>query len=64
MSNKGKVIGVLKKHKEGLTIQDLANLSNLSRNTVTTILAELRGQGKIKMREIGMAKVHYWGDGS
>ena len=64
MSNKEKVIEALKKHKEGLTIQDLANLTNLSRNTVTTILAELRGQGKIRMREIGMAKLHYWGDGS
>ena len=54
------VIDILKKNKEGLTVVEMANLLKISRNTVAVYLAELKGEGKIWIRKVGMAKLNYW----
>ena len=50
---------LLKKKREGLTVTEISNVLNFSRNTIAVILAELKGAGKIRIRKIGMAKLHY-----
>lgn len=52
------IVGLLKKHKEGLTITEIVSRSDFSRSTVRTILARLEGAEKIRFRRIGMAKVY------
>ena len=39
---------------------EIANKIKVSRNTVPVILAELKGEGKIRIRPVGKAKLHYW----
>ena len=53
-------IGLLKKDTDGLTIIEIANKLKVSRNTVPVILAELKGEGKLRIRPVGKAKLHYW----
>lgn len=60
MANKEIVEGLLKDSPQGLTIQDLADKTKLARNTVKIVLAELQGEDKIEIREVGQAKLHYW----
>lgn len=59
--NKELVINLLKKSPGGLTVTDIASKLKISRNTVAVILAELKGAEKIRVRNVGMAKLHYWG---
>lgn len=54
------VIELLKKNTDGLTIAEIAGNLNISRNTAAVALAELKGANLIKIREVGMAKLHYW----
>ena len=54
------VENLLKKNKDGLTIVDIANALKISRNTVAVALAELKGAELIKIRPVGIAKLHYW----
>lgn len=54
------VIELLKKNTDGLTIVEIAQLLKISRNTVAVALAELKGAGLIRIRQVGMAKLHYW----
>ena len=51
---------LLKKNKRGLTIQSILEELEVSRNTVMVLLAELKGENKIEVREVGQAKLHYW----
>jgi DNA-binding IclR family transcriptional regulator len=60
MANKEIIEGLLKDSPQGLTIQDLADKTKLARNTVKIILAQLQGENKIEIREVGQAKLHYW----
>ena len=55
------VENLLKKHLEGLTVIEIANLLKISRNTVAVALAELKGAELIRVRPIGKAKLNYWG---
>ena len=50
---------ILKKDNRGLTIQELADQTNVSRITVSMALMNLIGQGIINVREIGNCKLHY-----
>lgn len=59
IDKKTKVIRLLKENPAGLTIVDIANALGISRHTVAIVLAELRGADKIKIKEMGMAKLHY-----
>ena len=53
------VENLLRKNSDGLTITEIAQLLKISRNTVSVALAELKGEGRIRVREVGMAKLHY-----
>jgi len=55
-----KIEKLIKENPEGLTIQNLVNKSELAWNTITKILALLEGQEKIRIRQVGQAKLHYW----
>lgn len=56
---KGKIIKVLKKHPEGLTIIEIADKIGMSRHTITKYVYQLIGEGLIFYREIGTAKLCY-----
>jgi predicted transcriptional regulator len=58
---KDKVVRLLKKDTDGLTVQEIAKVVGVSRNTIPVVLAELKGEGKIRVRPVGKAKLHYWG---
>ena len=60
MDKKEKVIKLLKKDTDGLTIIEIAKALKISRNTVPVILAELKGENRIRIRPVGKAKLHYW----
>jgi Mn-dependent DtxR family transcriptional regulator len=60
-SKKDLVIDELKRNTEGLTVIEIANVLKISRNTVAVALAELKGAELIRIRPVGMAKLHYWG---
>jgi len=62
MNKKEKAIRLLKRNTDGLTIIEIAKELKISRNTVPVILAELKGAKLIRIREVGKAKLHYWGD--
>lgn len=63
MSKKEAVIGLLKKDRDGLTIVEIAKKLRISRNTVAVVLAELKGADLIRIRPVGIAKLHYWKGG-
>jgi predicted transcriptional regulator len=54
------VIEVLIKNTDGLTIQEISQNLKISRNTVAVVIAELKGEKLIRIREIGKAKLIYW----
>lgn len=60
MNNKEVVTKVLKKMHNGASIEELSRATELSRISVAVALAELRGQGLVELRLVGMAKVHIW----
>ena len=62
-SKKDIVIALLKKDTDGLTIVEIARKLKISRNTAAVVLAELRGAGLIRIRPVGIAKLHYWEGG-
>ena len=53
------VKSILKKDDRGLTIQELSNLTKVSRITASLALAKLEGAGIIQVRPIGKYKLHY-----
>ena len=54
------IIRLLKKNTSGLTVIEIAQLLKISRNAVAVYLAELKGERKIRIRNVGMAKLNYW----
>ncbi len=60
MDVKEAVKDVLKSHPEGLPISGIAKVLGVSRHTVSVKLAELKGEGNVEIRQVGMAKVHCW----
>jgi Mn-dependent DtxR family transcriptional regulator len=62
-SKKELVIELLKENTDGLAILEIAKILNTSRNSVPVILAELKGEGLIRIRPIGRVKLHYWKGG-
>jgi Mn-dependent DtxR family transcriptional regulator len=53
------VIELLEKNTDGLTVTEIATSLKISRNTVAVALAELKGEGRLRIRPVGMAKLHY-----
>lgn len=60
MENKETITKLLKESEDGLTIQNLADKTKLNRQTISIILAELKGEGSVRMIEVGMSKIHKW----
>jgi DNA-binding GntR family transcriptional regulator len=58
--NKHRVAELLQRNTDGLTILEIARALRMSRNTVPVALAELKGEGLIRIRPVGRAKLHYW----
>ena len=59
-TKRGLVEKLLKEITDGLTIVEIAQKLGISRNTVSVVLAELRGAELIRIRPVGIAKLHYW----
>lgn len=50
---------LLESNTDGLTVSEIARELSISRNTVAVALAELKGADLIRIRPVGMAKLHY-----
>ena len=59
ISIKEKILKILDDHPEGLLIQDISKYIGKSRYIVTKWLYELRGEGRIQIRELSKAKLVY-----
>ena len=55
-----KLIDLLKSHTKGLTIKEIIDKTGLARPTVLTRLHNLIWEGKVEVRQTGMAKLHFW----
>jgi hypothetical protein len=53
------VVSLLKNNPEGLTIKDFVDKIGTSRHTISLSLAELKGEGRLSIRKVGMAKLHF-----
>ena len=51
---------LLQQDTRGLTIQELADKTNVSRVTAGMALMKIEGAGVIDVRIIGNCKLHYW----
>lgn len=60
VENREMIEKLLKESKDGMSIQDLSNKTKLNRQTISVILAELRGEGLIRLIKFGMLKIHKW----
>jgi predicted transcriptional regulator len=56
------VVKLLKKRREGLTIVEISNSLGISRITSSIVLAELKGENRLNIREVGRCKLHYLKD--
>ena len=63
VNKKELVIKLLKKNSDGLTVVDIARELGISRNTASVALAELKGERMIRIRPVGIAKLHYLEEG-
>ncbi len=52
---------LLQKSPEGLTAADISKKLDITRHTASVALAELKGAQLIRIREVGKAKLNYWG---
>ena len=52
------VLSLLRKHPEGLTIQNISDMLHYHRITVRNALSNLEGAEKVKFRRIGRAKLY------
>ena len=58
-SNRKKIIRELKRNPDGFTVSELSKKLGLSRQTIANCFAFLEGAEKVKIRQVGMAKVYY-----
>jgi len=54
------IIDLLKSNPNGLTISDIMKKTGRARHTVLARLHSLVGEGKVGVRQINMAKLHFW----
>jgi KaiC/GvpD/RAD55 family RecA-like ATPase len=55
-----KITDLLRSHSQGLTIKEIMEKVKLARHTILSRLHNLIGQGKVTVRQVNMAKLHYW----
>jgi len=58
-SKKSLVEQLLKKNTDGFTVSEISRSLKIARNTVAVALAELKGEGRLRIRPVGVAKLHY-----
>ena len=56
---KEKILKLLVERDYGLTIEEISNALKISRSTASKYLAVMEAEGKIQMRMVGKAKLHY-----
>jgi len=56
---KERILEALRRHPEGLTIQDISKIIGTHRHTATRYLAELKGAEIVLCRPVGAATLHY-----
>jgi predicted transcriptional regulator len=61
---KKRILSILKKNPEGLTMLKIAKLVGVHRNTIPKYLYELKGEETVLVRQIGPAKLFYLNDSS
>jgi len=54
---KNKILNLLQKQKQGLTITDVSRILQIHYSTSSKYLAVLEAEGKVVRRDIGMAKL-------
>ena len=54
---KGKLLEILRKNEEGMTITDMTKVLKINYSTVSKYLAVLEAEKKVESRSIGMAKL-------
>jgi len=54
------VVNLLQKNTDGLTVIEISRILKISRNTAALALEELKREGLIRIRAIGMARLNYW----
>ena len=59
-NNRNKIIKNLQKDSHGFTVSELSKKLNISRQTVSNCFAFLEGAEKVKIRQVGMAKIYFW----
>jgi hypothetical protein len=55
---KDKVVSILKLHPIGLSVSEISRQLATTRITAALALAELKGEGKVSIRMVGVAKLH------
>lgn len=56
---KSDIVGLLKAHPEGLSVQEISEELEINRGTATKYLMVLEAVGNITRRKIGSATLHY-----
>ena len=56
---KERILNVLERHPEGLTIDSLSRIVGAHRQTITKYIFWLHGAGLIYRRKVGSATLHY-----
>jgi predicted transcriptional regulator len=59
-SNREKIIKELKENPNGFTVSELSKKLGFSRQTISNCFSFLEGAEKIKIRQVGMAKIYFW----
>jgi predicted ArsR family transcriptional regulator len=54
-----KIIKILAKHSEGLSITEIAKILGVHRHTITKYIYQLIGAGVVYQRKVGPAKLFY-----
>jgi len=53
------ILKLLAEKNYGLTIEEVASILEVNRSTASRYLAIMEAEGKILVREVGKAKLHY-----
>lgn len=56
---KENILKLLVERDYGLTIEEISNALKISRSTASKYLAVMDAEGRIKVRVVGKAKLHY-----